>query len=739
MTKRLAVALLVLAVAIVLAGAPPASAQDPTPTPSPADAALAERFAAEGRYEAAIGAYEAVIAEGDDAGRLAARLALAAVLLDDGRPAEAVRQLDAYLFEAPAGADVRRAQLLLAEALAAAGEWEQALPLYDAYVDGRGVASVYARLGRAEALARAGRAPEAALGAEALLREELPDGVRLAFVLTMAQSFEASDSALAVAWYERLRDESAAPADQALALWRLALLRRDLGDQAWVGDLVRLIEEYPESPLALEALERAPDLGLGLDIDGSLPARVYYHNGEDDLARALFEDILDLDAGSDTALAAEATYRLAVIDEREGLTSSAIARYGEVFEIDPSSPFADDGLWWQAQLLEAAGRDDDALLSYHTIEKSFPASEWAPDARFRVALILYDGKDYDDAAAAFAAIAANRGDEERSRALLWQGKALAATGDDDGAEAAWRFARDETPDEYYGLRAAVLLGEAGGSLRDAGIDEEEPPDWEAIEAWLDARSEDAPAARAELAADPHWLRGLALLALGLRTQAGAEVGLVLEDAGRDEAKLYEVARASTLQGLPEFAARAATRLLTAAGADAGSAPPDLRRLAYPAPFAALVREAADEQDVPDVLLLALVRQESFFDPLAGSSAGALGLTQVIPPTGEEIAAELELDSFAVEQLFRPQLNLRFGAYYLGQQLEDADLYQALAAYNGGPGSAERWRREAGDDVDRFVAAIDFGQTSLYVRLVSENLAHYRQLYGGRDRPELPAD
>ena len=70
---------------------------------------------------------------------------------------------------------------------------------------------------------------------------------------------------------------------------------------------------------------------------------------------------------------------------------------------------------------------------------------------------------------------------------------------------------------------------------------------------------------------------------------------------------------------------------------------------------------------------------------------------------------------------------------------EGNIYQALAAYNGGPGNADRWAEVANGDVDRFVAEIEFDETLLYVKLVSENLARYRQLYQGYDEPVLPED
>ena len=85
------------------------------------------------------------------------------------------------------------------------------------------------------------------------------------------------------------------------------------------------------------------------------------------------------------------------------------------------------------------------------------------------------------------------------------------------------------------------------------------------------------------------------------------------------------------------------------------------------------------------------------------------------------------------------LSLRFGAKYLSDQLGNfgGDAYRALAAYNGGPGTATSAAKSAGDDEDLFVEDLEFDETRLYVRRVMENYARYRQLYQGVGRPSLP--
>jgi soluble lytic murein transglycosylase len=211
------------------------------------------------------------------------------------------------------------------------------------------------------------------------------------------------------------------------------------------------------------------------------------------------------------------------------------------------------------------------------------------------------------------------------------------------------------------------------------------------------------------------------------------------DAGADVGALYRLTRRLDEEDRTALAARAAATLAGVIGHRANTMPDDLWRVAYPLAYGDLVADASDEQDVSPLLLLALVRQESFYDPLAGSSAGALGLTQVIEPTGIAIADDLGVVDFTLTDLFRPRLSLRFGASYIADQLDafDGNEYHALAAYNGGPGTAADAIDAAGDDVDLFVEALEFDETRLYVKLVMENYARYRQLYGGVDRPSLP--
>ncbi|HLB24382.1 MAG TPA: lytic transglycosylase domain-containing protein, partial [Dehalococcoidia bacterium] len=250
----------------------------------------------------------------------------------------------------------------------------------------------------------------------------------------------------------------------------------------------------------------------------------------------------------------------------------------------------------------------------------------------------------------------------------------------------------------------------------------------------------APAATpVDLDADARWEIVDALDAVALRGLADGLRSDIIEDAAREAQRMLAVTQRFHDDGNVSFTARAAVTLL--ALVPEGTEPPDdLLRLAYPPAFADLVQEAAKDEDIDPLVLMALMRQESLYDPDAGSTAGAVGLTQIVPSTGESIAAELEVAAFSAADLFRPKTSLRFGAHFLAGQLAafDENLYHALAAYNGGPGAAGDAFELAGpDDVDLFVEDLEFDETNLYVRLVMEHYAQYRRLYGDVERPSLP--
>jgi soluble lytic murein transglycosylase len=132
-----------------------------------------------------------------------------------------------------------------------------------------------------------------------------------------------------------------------------------------------------------------------------------------------------------------------------------------------------------------------------------------------------------------------------------------------------------------------------------------------------------------------------------------------------------------------------------------------------------------------LLVLAMMRQESSFDPRAQSGAQAMGLTQVMPPTARSIAGRLGRDDFALADLFKPSVSVEFGTWFLSQLLGEykGRVFPTLTAYNAGGGNVARWLQRFGDDPDVLVEQIPFTETQTYLRIVYDNYFHYQALYG----------
>ena len=141
----------------------------------------------------------------------------------------------------------------------------------------------------------------------------------------------------------------------------------------------------------------------------------------------------------------------------------------------------------------------------------------------------------------------------------------------------------------------------------------------------------------------------------------------------------------------------------------------------------------------DALVLAVIRQESAFDQKAQSSAGALGLMQLMPRTAKQIAKKLQTPYSDAKLTKDPTYNIRLGRAYLGNLLDGfgGSYILAIASYNAGPARVQSWLSEYGDPRDRGVDAVDwietipFAETRNYVQRVLENLQVYRHRLNGK--------
>jgi soluble lytic murein transglycosylase len=134
-----------------------------------------------------------------------------------------------------------------------------------------------------------------------------------------------------------------------------------------------------------------------------------------------------------------------------------------------------------------------------------------------------------------------------------------------------------------------------------------------------------------------------------------------------------------------------------------------------------VRGHAANYDIDPALLAAVIEQESKFRADAKSSAGAIGLMQLLPDTAKGIAIHTGGSKFVLSDLYDPEINVRYGAWYLHHlMLRYGDEKTALAAYNAGQQNVDRWRAEG--------KGIDFPETRAYVDKVERLKGIYRRAY-----------
>lgn len=143
------------------------------------------------------------------------------------------------------------------------------------------------------------------------------------------------------------------------------------------------------------------------------------------------------------------------------------------------------------------------------------------------------------------------------------------------------------------------------------------------------------------------------------------------------------------------------------------------------------------------LALAIMRQESEYDPKAKSPAGAMGLMQLMSRTAKDVARKEKI-TYSGHRLYEPDYNMRLGSAYLSRMIEsyDGSYVMAIAAYNAGPGNVRVWSRQfgtPGNDMDsaiNWVERIPYAETRNYVQRVLENLQVYRYLESEKGTPNL---
>ncbi len=564
----------------------------------------------------------------------------------------------------------------------------------------------------------------------------------------------------ALQWYERALELSQIHSFRAELIARMGDIAQEMADEGYAVNQWRLlVEEYPDTPEALQAAARLSERGDPLSLfemgelylaneRWQLAARAFFDSLEEEdragthqqaalalegagqwaAARDEWQKLLDTHPEADS-LFPEALLGVARAQARLG-GAGALDTWNRLAERYPESAAARDALWERAVFRREQGSDPRAIaFAYESLGERYPDDARAETALGEAAWLRFRAEQPERALADWAAMAALQGERE-PEALFWAGKVARQMGDEQAAQGFWRRAMQLPGAGYYSLRARALLEEREWQPR-AASDFAMPAAFVGDDlAWLRAAAgvDEGAMLQAE-PSEPLFRQGEAMLFLGERDRAlGAFYNAVLSREGEPQ-ELWAMAQRLRVLNLPGLSIVAAFRLMDTLGYDALSAPPALALLAYPIPFEEPLRAAAGEWGVDPLFFASVIHQESAWEPRARSAAAARGLTQVIPDTGEWISWRLGDADYEYRKLDRPTYSLRYGGYYLDYVLDtfEDNPFHALAAYNAGPGNAQRWLAE---DDDLFVEGVTSTETRTYLEEIYRRWAAYTRLYRG---------
>lgn len=153
---------------------------------------------------------------------------------------------------------------------------------------------------------------------------------------------------------------------------------------------------------------------------------------------------------------------------------------------------------------------------------------------------------------------------------------------------------------------------------------------------------------------------------------------------------------------------------------------------YPRKYTTFVENYAKEYEVDPLLIFAIIKAESNFEPEAKSKSEAKGLMQLMENTALEIANQIEVKEIEEQDLYNPQINIQLGTCYFAILLKQyhQNVGLALAAYNAGMGRVAEWIqngviKEDGSDLEN----IPYQETNMYVRKILNDYQIYQELYG----------
>ena len=421
--------------------------------------------------------------------------------------------------------------------------------------------------------------------------------------------------------------------------------------------------------------------------------------------------------------------RLYLLSETARSTSdedTVLRMLAQLRQFGPSSPWLEQTLYSAANMYLLKRDYDRAIDYFHELEGRFPNGTKASYAHWKAAWLGFRQGKTDDARKGFEDQIAKFPDSgEVPAALYWRGRIA----EEDRAPATARAYYQKLSDRYHNFYYAEL-----GRERLKGLDASAP---DPVHIALLDRVPALPAsprisgsttpddnlrvARARLLANgamaDQAVRELQAAEAELDgTWAPPEMARVYQDGGRYDRGI-EIMKRTT----PNYFA-----------VDIPDLPRPYWEALFPKAYWTDLHKYSTQNGLDPYLVASLIRQESEFNAAALSRANAVGLMQLLPKTGRNVARQLKLRGFSPPQLFTPTVNLQLGTRYFKDMVDkyNGQFEYALAAYNAGTDRVGDWLGQGHyRDPQEFVESIPFTETREYVQAILRNASVYRQLYG----------
>lgn len=657
-----------------------------------------------------------------------------------------------------AGDGTAAATFAAAMKLADAGKHDAALPLLLRSAAQQGPLRDYAAYYAALAHLQLGR-PEEAKQLLQVVQQRGPIGyLAEAAALGEAACAEAlEDYPGALAIYERLSNAKMTTPDE--VRMRLGRAARQAGQVAKaVEAFARVYFELPLSPLAPLARLELDDLPAFQEIAGTPRVELelgraerLFGAGQHAEARAAFEALRDSARGDDRDLVhlriAETDYYLKRPQRaRDGLRShidrgprQAEALFFYALSLRGLGASADylktirriadefsTGTWAQQALNDLAAHyirldeDDQADSILRELYAKYPLGGYADRAAWRVGWRAYRAGRYAETTLYFERAASDfpRSDY-RPRWLYWAGRAHENLNQRAPADERFKLAAADYLNSYYGRLATARLNGRTPPSRVVGREATPaplPPPTEPLVRMLLGAGRYDDALKELSFAQQTWGDSPAVQATIAWTYK--QKGQTL--TGREQFDLLRGSITTIRRAYPQFMAAGGEEL-----------PRDVLSVIFPIAYWDLTQKHAARHGLDPYLLAALMAQESTFVPDIRSSAGAVGLMQLMPATARPYARKLGL-TYSARLLTTPEANIRMGTAYLADKVKEfGSLHLALASYNAGERAVRRWLAERPGLTDReeFIEDIPYLETQNYVKRILGTADDYRRLYG----------